>query len=71
MGNALLQIRLNLQKGARTPSCGAFQRGTAVCSSRYWYSPENTPKQTQKSREAASTNLDTPDLASGAKQNQT
>ncbi len=68
-GNALFQIRLNPQKGARTPSCGACQRGTAVCSSRYWHFPENTPKQTQKSREAASTNLDTPDLASSAKQN--
>ena len=67
-GNALLQIRLRPPKGARTPSCGACQRGTAVCSPRYWHYPENTPKQKQKSGEAASTNLDTPDLASGAKQ---
>ena len=43
-GNALLQIRSNLQKGARTSSCGACQRGTAVCSPRYWHYPENTPK---------------------------
>ena len=67
-GNALLQIRPNLQKGARTPSCGACQRGAAVCSPRYWHYPKNTPKQTQKSGEAVSTDLDTPDLASGAKQ---
>ena len=69
-GNALFQIRLNLQKGSRTPSCGAYQRGCAVCSSRYWHYPKNTPKQTQKSGEAVGTDLDRTDLASGAKQNQ-